>query len=442
MELIYLISLGCPKNLVDSEIMLGILADAGYIVTSSLKEAEIIIINTCGFIRPAVEESLNTIFECIKHKQKGKCRYLIVTGCMTQRYGHQLTKQIPEVDAWLGVHSVSHILECIKDISQGQKIVKLLPSSKENYSSTLKLPRLLTTPPATAYLKIAEGCSNFCSYCLIPYIRGELRSRNLEDIYQEAVCLADNGIKEIVLVAQDSGSYGKDLWGKPSLDLVLKRLARISEIEWIRILYVNPSSITPKLIETIKNESKVCHYLDIPFQHANRDILRKMGRNGDICTHLELLDKIRSYLKDITLRTTLMVGFPGEDEKTYQDLIDFIKLAQFDRLGIFPYYHEEGTKAFRYPDTVSYIEKKRRSRHLLQIQREISRKKNKALEGAKYTVMIEKHLADDIYIGRSYREAPEIDPKIIVKGKGLTPGTFCHVKITHAYAFDLAGSTI
>ncbi len=437
MTLVGVISLGCPKNLVDSETMIGILTAAGYTITPSLEEAEVIIINTCGFIRPAVQEGVETIFSSLQFKKKGACRYLAVTGCLPQRYGSKLAKLIPGVDIWLGVNAASFLLESLQKAFAGEKVVNCFSSKKRKIASNL--PRLLATPPYTAYLKIAEGCSHSCSFCLIPRLRGALRSKPIELIDEGARQLAGNGVKEIVLVAQDTGSYGKDLKGKLSLNLLLQKLVKIPQLEWIRLLYLNPASLTPDIIETISNESKICNYLDLPFQHANQEILRKMGRKGDFSKYLALITNLRTALPDLTIRTTLMTGFPGEDEKAFQELLSFVEKVQFDRLGVFPYYHEEGTKSFRLPETASFFEKKRRCRRIMQIQRMISRKKNRGLVGKGLKVLIEKHLGDNIYLGRSFREAPEIDPKIIIKGNKLSIGTFIKVKITQAYTFDLAG---
>ncbi|NPV28279.1 MAG: 30S ribosomal protein S12 methylthiotransferase RimO [Firmicutes bacterium] len=436
MKLVSMISLGCPKNLVESETILGLLAASGYAITPSLEDAELIIVNTCSFIRPAVKEALNAISYSSQFKKKGACRCLVVMGCLPQRYGPQLAELIPEVDVWLGVNAAPVLLGSLQKALAGEKVLNCPSPHREPDSGS---PRLLTTPPSTAYLKIAEGCSHFCSYCLIPHLRGPLKSRPLEAIYREACQLAENGVKEIILVAQDTGSYGKDLFGSPSLNLVLKKLAQIPQLEWIRILYLNPTSLTPELVEVIKYETKICRYLDVPFQHANQEILRKMKRKGSLEEHLRLVDYLRSAFPDLTLRTTLMIGFPGENEHAFRELLSFVERAEFERLGVFPYYHEEGARSFRFPETVSWWEKKRRCRILLQLQREISRKKNRKLVGRELKVLIEKDLGNGVYLGRSFREAPEVDPKIIVKAKNLSPGNFAKVKITQAYTFDLAG---
>jgi len=432
MKLVGMVSLGCPKNLVDSENLLGLIASKGYVITSSLEEAEIIIINTCGFIRPAVQEALGEILQCVELKKNGKCRHLIVAGCLTQRYGvAELTEKIPEVDLWLGVNTPHKVLDYLYKAYHQEKISKAPDDS----------PRLLTTPPFTAYLKIAEGCSHSCAYCLIPSLRGRLKSRPLDEIRREASALVANGVKELVLVAQDTGAYGKDLAGNPSLAVVLKELAGIPDLQWIRILYLNPSSIMPELVETIQHEPKICRYLDIPMQHASSKVLRKMGRKGDAGEYLKLIDSLRSRIPGLVLRTTLMTGFPGEDEQAFQELLEFVKKAQFDRLGVFPYYHEEGTRSFREKETVSFFEKRRRRREILKLQSSISRRKNEAAVGKNLPVLIEKKLGKNVYTGRSYREAPDIDPKIIVRGEDLRPGNFVNVIIRQAYTFDLAGTT-
>lgn len=429
MKLVSMVSLGCPKNLVDSENVLGLLASKGYIITPSLDEAEIIIINTCGFIRPAVQESLVEILEAVELKKYGKCRQLIVMGCLTQRYGAaKLKENIPEVDLWLGVNASQKILDYLSNTYQ-EKINIFSEDS----------PRLLTTPPSTAYLKIAEGCSHSCAYCLIPALRGRLKSRTLEEIQDEASSLVANGVKEIILVAQDTGAYGKDLKNGLTLAVLIRNLAKISELRWIRILYLNPSSITPELVATIRDEEKVCRYLDIPMQHASSKILRKMGRKGNVKEYLELIDHLRSQIPGLVLRTTMMTGFPGEDEDAFQELIEFVKKAQFDRLGVFPYYHEEGARSYREEETVSFFEKRRRRREISKIQREISRRKNEAMIGKNLLVITEKKLGEGVFVGRSYREAPDIDPKIIIKGKNLYPGDFVNVSIRQAYTFDLVG---
>lgn len=441
-----MVSLGCPKNLTDSETDLGILASAGYIVTPSLQDAEIILINTCSFIRTAVRESLDEIFRCAQFKKRGSCRWLVVIGCLPQRYKRKLEKLIPEVDVWMGVNARPYLLDALNRASEGEltadtKYGNSFIRTPENTGEQIQ-PRLLSTPPYTAYLKIAEGCSHACSYCLIPRLRGSLRSRPLEVIYQEASQLVANGAREINLVAQDTGSYGKDLYGRASLDIVIRRLAGLAKLKWLRILYLNPASLTDKLLTAIQEEQKVCRYLDLPFQHASGKVLRRMNRRGDLAGNLQVVADLRNLLPGIALRTTLMTGFPGEDKAAFRELLSFVKFARFERVGVFTYSHEEGARSYSEQETASFVDKHRRRRQLLLVQSQIARETNRSFIGKEMPVLIERQLGQGVYVGRSYREAPEIDPKIIVKGDKLSPGTFARVKITHAYTLDLAGVSI
>ncbi len=443
MTTIGVVSLGCPKNLTESETVLGILASAGYVVTPSLQEAEIILINTCSFIRAAVRESLDAIFNYARFKKSGACRRLVVIGCLPQRYGRRLSKLSPEVDLWLGVNARPYLLDALRGLEAGS------PAPGCNYGASFlkesgdtggnNSPRLLTTPPATAYLKIAEGCSHGCAYCLIPKLRGGLASRPLDAIVQEAAGLVAHGVREINLVAQDTGSYGSDLYGKPTLDLLIRSLAALPDLRWLRILYLNPYSLTPGLLAAIQDEEKVCRYLDLPFQHACARVLRLMNRPGSLAANLQVVADLRRLLPGIVLRTTLMTGFPGEDRGAFRELQSFARQAGFERLGVFAYCHEEGAASFRRRETVSFIEKQRRRRQLYGLQRQISRNINAAIVGQDLPVLIERRVGEGVYLGRSYREAPDVDPKIIVRGDGLSPGDFTNVKITSAYAFDLAG---
>ena len=443
MTTVGVVSLGCPKNLTESETVLGILASAGYVVTPSLQDAEIILINTCSFIRAAVRESLDAIFNYALFKKSGACRSLVVIGCLPQRYGHRLDRLIPEVDLWLGVNARPYLLDALRGLEAGA------PAPANDYGASFlkegghsddgNPPRLLTTPPATAYLKIAEGCSHGCAYCLIPKLRGGLASRPLEAILQEAAGLVAHGVREINLVAQDTGAYGSDLYGKPTLDLVIRRLAALPDLRWLRIMYLNPYSLTPNLIAAIQDEEKVCRYLDLPFQHASARVLRLMNRPGSLAANLQVVADLRRLLPGIVLRTTLMTGFPGEDRGAFRELQSFAQQAGFERLGVFAYCHEEGAASFRRRETVSFIEKQRRRRRLYGLQRQISRKINATIIGQDLPVLIESRVGEGVYLGRSYREAPDVDPKIIVRGDGLSPGDFTNVKITSAYTFDLAG---
>lgn len=432
MKLVSMISLGCPKNLVDSETILGVLASTGYVVTPAPEDAEIVLINTCGFIEPAVREATETINHCVQLKKRGACRFLIVLGCLTARYGEErLTKLFPDVDRWLGVNAAPLILSCLESL--GDRLTQRKKPEKSEY------PRLLATPPYTAYLKIAEGCSHACSYCLIPRIRGPLKSREPESVLREAAQLVANGVKEIILVAQDTGVYGRDLPGRPSLASLIREICKLDDLHWVRFLYLNPASLTSELIGVLQSEPKACRYLDIPIQHVNRGILRNMGRKGDPLSYLQMIKELRAILPGVVLRTTLITGYPGEDRKAFQELLDFVAAAGWDRLGVFPYYHEEGTRSFRQSDTVSYTAKRQRARMIMRLQRCISRRKNESLVGKKLEVLIENRIRDNVWWGRSYREVPEIDPRVIVRGENLRPGVFLPVRISNASAFDLIG---
>lgn len=434
MKLVCMISLGCPKNLVDSEVILGILASAGYVVTPSPEDAEVILINTCGFIEPAVREATDTILNCVQLKRRGSCCLLIVLGCLTARYGaERLSRFFPDVDLWLGVNAAPSLLSCLEKLT-GKKAVLPQNQQIEEY------PRLLATPPYTAYLKIAEGCSHACSYCLIPSIRGPLKSRRPESIIREAAQLITSGVKEIILVAQDTGAYGRDLPDCPSLADLIKEICKLDNFYWLRLLYLNPSSLTSELIDVFQEEPKVCCYLDIPIQHVNQEILRNMGRRGDPAYYLQMVKDLRALLPGVALRTTLITGYPGEGPEAFQELLDFVAAAEWDRLGVFPYYHEEGTRSFKQRDTVSYITKRKRRRMILRLQRSISRRRNEALVGKELDVLIEGHIKDNIWWGRSYRDAPEIDSKVIVRGNNLCSGDFVRVRIGHASTFDLIGT--
>ncbi len=450
MNTVGMVSLGCAKNLTESETLLGMLAGKGYIATPSLIDAEIILINTCGFIRPAVKESLEVIARCARYKKSGVCKSLVVIGCLSQRYGQTLSKMMPEVDLWLGSNARPFLLEALSAVIAGETppdplcrgSFRLKALATAN-SAAGQPPRMLSTPPFTAYLKIAEGCSHACAYCLIPILRGRLQSRPLEAVCLEAAQLVAHGVREIVLVAQDTGQYGRDLYGKPALDRLIRKLVELPALKWLRIMYLNPHSLTDSLLEAIREEEKVCRYLDLPFQHASARVLRGMNRKGDLASNLQLVADLRKTLPGLALRTTLMTGFPGEDDSAFEELMEFAGQARFERLGVFTYWHEEGSRSYRQRETVSFTVKQRRRRCLLRLQRQISRECNRDLSGFVLQVLIEQDLGDGVYLGRSYRDAPEIDPRIIVKAgptrRPLQPGRFVEVRITQAYTYDLAG---
>ena len=439
MDKIGIVSLGCSKNLVDSEIMIGLLKKEQYEITNNPEEAKVIIINTCGFIKDAKQESINTILEFAEYKKKGNCKYLIVTGCLAERYKNQIIEEIPEIDAIIGTGSFNKIVDVIKSLENNKKVCLF---EDKNYDiSILNLRRQLATPKYTAYLKIAEGCNNYCTYCIIPKLRGNYRSRKIEDILFEAKNLAKNGVKELILIAQDTTKYGIDIYGKYMLPKLLKELGKIENLKWIRLMYCYPDDITDELIYTIADTDKVCKYIDLPLQHSNEEILKKMNRKISRNDIENLIYKIRDNIPGIILRTTFIVGFPGETSKHFNDLIDFVKTMKFDKLGVFTFSREEGTPAYNMKGQVSEQEKERRKNILMEIQSKISLIKNREKIGSVYEVLIEtKH--KNYYLGRSYMDAPEIDGNIYIKSKDnlkLKSGEFVKIKILGASKYDLIG---
>ncbi len=434
------VSLGCPKNLVDAEYMLGILQNKGYKISNDPAVADVILVNTCGFIDAAKEESIATIFEMARYKRDGKCRALIVTGCLSQRYGAELAEEMPEVDAFTGIHDTEKIADIIEDALRDKRPFVFTQDPCRQYAET---PRLLTTPSYSAYIRIADGCSNLCSYCAIPGIRGPLRSRTMEDILQETERLCEQGVREGILIAQDTTQYGIDLYGKPMLAELLNRLGGMG-LHWIRVMYMNPERITDALIETIKNDPKICKYLDIPIQHADTGILKAMNRNPDVEHIGRLVDSLRDTSDDFILRTTVMVGFPGETEEAFTRLEDFIAAHPFDRLGAFMYSPQEGTAAAGMPDTVPDDIKMQRYDSIMQLQRGISARLNSQRKGRKYEVLAEGlDKESGLYYGRSYGECPGIDGKIFFKSKyDITPGLFVPVKITSTGDYDMVGEIL
>jgi ribosomal protein S12 methylthiotransferase len=436
---VYLVSLGCAKNLVDSEVMLGTLLKARYPVAKLPQQAEIIIVNTCSFIQEAVDESRETIFELIKYKKSGKCKYLIVSGCLPQRYGKQLAKTFPEVDVFIGTGEFYRIVEIIESIYHSKLRGKFY-LGKPVYLYDHNTDRINTSSPGSAYIKIAEGCSHRCSFCIIPKIRGPFRSRTPESIIKEATNLALQGVKEINLIAQDVTYYGYDLSPQIDLKFLLSQLVKVEGIEWIRLLYVNPHGINENLIGIIKEEEKICKYLDIPIQHINPEILKAMKRKPDPEFLYNLFANIRKEIPQVTLRTTLMVGFPGETEDQFNELINLVKQVKFDRLGVFTFSPEKGTLASRLPNQVPEELKQKRKHTVLRIQAGISRRKNKELIGSIQEVIIEKKSPAGA-IGRISSQAPEVDgiTRIIGNSKELSPGKIYELVITQAGTYDLTG---
>lgn len=434
------VSLGCPKNLVDTEYMLGILQKKGYRISNQPAEADVIVVNTCGFIDEAKEESIATIFEMAGYKTKGRCRALIVTGCLSQRYGKELASEMPEVDAFTGIHDADKIAVIIEGALENKKPFIFSENPCTRFAET---PRLLSTPAYTAYIRIADGCSNLCSYCAIPSIRGALRSRTMEDILSETERLCGQGVREGILIAQDTTQYGLDLYGKPMLAELIHRLSDL-DLHWIRIMYMNPERISESIINTINGNPKICKYLDIPIQHADADILKRMNRNPDVASIGALIDNIREKDNDFILRTTVMVGFPGETNDAFERLKDFITRHPFDRLGAFIYSPQEGTVAAQMPDTVPDAIKKQRYGEIMELQRGISARLNARRCGRDYEVLAEGFdETNGSYYGRSYGECPGIDGKVLFKSPiEITPGQFLPVRITSTGDYDMLGETV
>ena len=430
-----MISLGCPKNQVDGEALLAKLAAAGYQIVNEIENSDVMIVNTCGFIEDAKREAIDTILEVAQYKEAGVISALVVTGCLAERYQDEILKEMPEVDAVIGIGANADIVKvCDKALCGIQT---------SNYPNKCYLPiddeRLLSTPSHWAYLKIAEGCDNRCSYCAIPGIRGKFRSRKIESVVDEAKSLVNRGVKEIILVAQDTTKYGQDLYGEYSLDKLLKGLVKIDGLEWIRLFYCYPQRITDSLIEVIANEEKVCNYIDIPLQHSDTTVLKNMNRVGDGNDYRVLLDKMRKAIPDLALRTTFMVGFPGETDEQFENLCDFVKDMKFDKMGCFTFSPEEDTPAFDMDNQIDEDVKKRRQEVLMNAQYSITEASNKSRVGNVYKVIIDS-FAYGKYTGRSYMDSPEIDSGIIfTSNKKLNIGDFVNVKITDFDGYDLIG---
>lgn len=434
-----LVSLGCPKNLVDSETMLGLLKNAGFTLTNREQEADVLIVNTCSFINEAKEESINTILELARYKEMGSCRAILVAGCLAQRYPQELRAEIPEIDGLLGTGAVPEVVRAVQAALAGEKLSLV---GAPGYLQGANLPRLLSTPPYTAFLKIADGCDHRCSYCVIPSVRGSFQSRPVDDLVAEAQKLATEKVKELVLVAQDTTRYGFDLYGHPVLAALLKRMAALDGLVWLRLLYTYPTLISDELMEIMVSEPKVCRYLDLPLQHASNTVLKRMRRRGSREATIQLVEKLRSQIPGITLRTSFIVGFPGETEADFRELLEFMKAIKFDRVGIFTYSQEENTTAAVMPDQVPEEIKEERRERLMALQQGISLERNKKKIGAVLTVLIEgRHLPKPgVYVGRSEGDAPGIDGKVFVWSKQeLAPGDFVQVLVSGAAEYDLTG---
>ena len=435
---ILFISLGCDKNLADSEEMLGLLTAGGHEITDDETQADAIVINTCCFIKDAKEESVETILEMAEYKKTGSCHALIVTGCMAQRYQKEIIEEVPEVDAVLGTTSYGDIVKALEEAVAGYHFEEFRDI---DYLPDTGSKRVLTTGGHFGYLKIAEGCDKHCTYCIIPKLRGKFRSVPMERLIAQAEDMAEQGVKELILVAQETTVYGKDLYGKKSLHILLKKLCEIRGIRWIRILYCYPEEIYDELIETIRDEKKICHYLDIPIQHASDRILKRMGRRTSKQELIDIVGKLRKEIPDIVLRTTLITGFPGETEEDHEELKEFVDEMEFDRLGVFTYSPEENTPAAEMADQVPEEVKEERRDELMELQQEISYDRGQDRIGQELLVMIEGKVADEsAYIGRTYGDAPKVDGYIFVQtGELLMTGDFAKVRMTGALEYDLIG---
>lgn len=437
-----MVSLGCPKNLVDSEVMLGLIKEKNFTVTNDPADAEIIIVNTCGFIESAKEESINTILQMSEYKTQGSCRYLIVTGCLSQRYADELAQSIPEVDAFVGTECFTDISWVIEQVMDGKKVLHMTRNTAEQ---PVEMPRMLTTPEYMAYLKIAEGCDNCCSYCIIPKLRGPYTSRPYEAVMAEAKELAASGIKEIIVVAQDTTRYGEDLYGKLMLPQLLKDLNDLEGIEWIRVMYCYPNNFTDELIEAFATLPKVCKYVDLPLQHASNSLLASMNRYDTKEQVEALLKKLRTSIPGIVIRTTFIVGFPGETEADFDELKKFVAAQRFENAGVFKYSQEEGTVAGAMINQIPEEIKENRYHELMALQAEISEELHQDLEGQELDVVIEGFDEENpsLAVARSYREAPDIDGSIFVENAdNLYIGDFTKVRILQGFTYELVAEQV
>ena len=438
---ILFVSLGCDKNLVDTEVMLGLLAQKGHQMVNSEEMADVIVVNTCCFIHDAKEESIQTILEMAEYKKEGTLKALIVTGCLAQRYKQEILDEIEEVDAVLGTTSYDKIVDAIEEALKGNKSLEM---EDIDLLPIVESKRLVTTGGHFAYLKIAEGCDKHCTYCIIPKIRGNFRSVPMERLLKEAEVLVEQGVKELILVAQETTLYGKDIYGEKSLHILLKELCKISGLRWIRILYCYPEEITDELIQVIKEEDKICKYLDLPIQHACDDVLKRMGRRTSKAQLIKIVEKLRREIPGIALRTTLITGFPGETKEQHEELMEFVDAMEFDRLGVFTYSPEEDTPAANMPNQIDEDVKEDRQAELMELQQEIAFELAENMIGKEVMVMIEGKVADEnAYVGRTYMDAPNVDGLIFVESdEEIMSGDFAKVKVTGALEYDLIGEII
>lgn len=426
------VSLGCSKNLIDTEMAIGLFKRNNFEIVNDVEKAEIIIVNTCGFIESAKQEAINTILEMAEHKENGTCKYLVVMGCLVQRYKKELQKALPEVDLFIEINDYG---------SYWDKILELLDEEEkpDTINNLCYMDRVISTGNKTAYLKIAEGCSNRCTYCAIPYIRGPYVSRPMEEVLEEAKKLATAGIKELIVIAQDTTRYGEDLYGESKLSDLLNELCKIDGFEWIRFLYAYPESITDELIQTVKNNPKICNYFDIPIQHISNSVLRRMNRRTTGKQIEELINKIKKQIPDVILRTSLIVGFPGETEEDFNKLYEFVKKGYFDKLGVFTYSKEDGTPAARLKEQIHPATKKKRYNLIMSVAKDISAEKLKSYIGKEYKVLVEDTTFDHKFcVGRSYMDIPDTDGMVIIKNCDTKlVGEFVNCKVTAVNNYDL-----
>ncbi len=437
-------SLGCDKNRVDSEVMLGILKKAGYTPVAEERDADIIVVNTCCFIQDALEESIETILELAKYKAEGRCKGLIVAGCLSQRYREEFFQELPEVDAILSTGAYEEIVQAADRILEGEKEFVIEEDIDHKMDEEHSKLRVLSTAGYYAYLKISEGCDNHCTYCIIPKLKGKHRSRTMESLVEEAQLLAKQGVKELIIVAQDTSIYGRDLYGKPMLHELLRRLCDVDGIAWIRLLYCYPETLTDETIQVMAEEPKICHYIDIPIQHGSDTVLKKMGRKTNQAELKERIGALRKAMPDMAIRTTLIVGFPQESEEEFRELLDFVEEMQFERLGVFTYSQEEGTAAARMDGQIDEDAKQERKDQVMALQKDISAKYCQKFVGKTVRVLVEGKLPEDeMYCGRTVQDAPDIDGMVFFRAEEAPlSGDFVTVKITEAIDYDLIGDVV
>lgn len=438
------VSLGCDKNRVDSEVMLGILNEKGYTLVSDENEADIIVINTCCFIKDALEESIETIIEMAEYKNVGRCKGLIVSGCLAQRYENEIFKEMPEVDAVIGTTAYESIADVADRVLAGENNIKILKNINDNMDEKNAPKRIISTAGHYAYLKISEGCDNNCTYCVIPKMRGKHRSRTIESLVEETKVLAESGVKELLVVAQDTSIYGRDLYGEPMLHKLLKKLCEVDGIEWIRLLYCYAETLTDDTIKVMAEENKICNYIDIPIQHGSDTVLKRMGRRTSSRLIKEKIDALREAMPDICIRTTIITGFPGESEEEFNELTSFVEKMKFDKLGVFTYSPEDGTPAAQMDNQIEDELKEKRKDYIMELQKRISAEKCNKMVGNVVKVIVDGRIPeDDIYCGRSYKDAPDIDGMVFFNSDyEIMSGDFADVKIREASDYDLIGEVV